>query len=144
MDVNSTRTPKATRPQTILQTLERTLGGDLHLLRHLPKDTVVGVGPSDALEDHVASKIEFGTTQDGGNRVTVYAYMSTSSRQRNLPEVHLRGRQPGGAWKPFRIEELISQGEIHVAFERVKHITTAAMKALLQVDTIQAEINSCD
>jgi hypothetical protein len=122
------------RPQTMLGTLKHALGDDVYLLDHLPADQVGLVGPDDAKEGHVPYKIELGTTPEADDeQVTVFAYMSTAIRQKELPDIHFRGRTAHGLSKKYRLETVLSEGRLNEAFKQVKDLPAAAILVLLHV-----------
>jgi hypothetical protein len=116
----------------ILDTLKITLGDDL--LRHLPMDTFNTVSRNDSLEGYVPLKIEFGSMQyTRVSHVKVYAYMSTSSRQKDLPEIHFYSRSSGRSLKRYQQQQVSIEGTLHVAFNQAKDLSASAITVLLQV-----------
>jgi hypothetical protein len=122
------------RPQTMLDTLKGALGDDVYLLDYLPADQVGMVAPGDTKEGHVPYKVELGMTPEADHeQVTVFAYMSTVVRQKDLPDVHFQGRTAQGLTKKYRLETVLSEGRVNEAFRRVKDLPAAAVLVLLQV-----------
>jgi hypothetical protein len=132
MDSGAPSTSKTKRVQNLLQTLKELLGDDAHILGYLPKHVVVA--PEDGGDGYVPYRIHFGTTREAQSVQTeVYVYMLKSSHLKELPDIRLRGRHPLGTVRQYRLETVLSEGQVHGTFVTVKDLTASAIKSLLQV-----------
>jgi hypothetical protein len=122
------------RPQTMLSTLKSALGSDVYLFDYLPTNQVDMIVYGNAKEDHVPYKVELGITPETDDeQVTVFAYVSTFVRQKELPDIHFFGHTAQGLSKKYRLEAILSEGRVNVAFKQVKDLPASAVVVLLQI-----------
>jgi hypothetical protein len=133
MDKDSALVTKFPRPHIMIDTLRNTLGNDMYLLEYLPIEKVDMLAHGEAKDGYIPYKIEFGTTSEPHNvHVKVYAYMLTSARQKDLPEIRFYGRAPHGSLVQYRLEAVLSEGQLHEVFKPVRSLSASAVVVLLQ------------
>jgi hypothetical protein len=126
------------RPRTILDTLKNILDEPDDLSKFLPSNVVQQVDQKDTIAGHIPHRIRFGVINNArGTPIDVYAYMSTSHRQKNLPEIHFYGHQSHGSMKRYPQEDIIMEGELDVEFQPAKNIGSPAFLVLLQVTSLR-------
>jgi hypothetical protein len=134
MNKDSALATRYPRPYIMLDTLKHALGADMYLLKYLPVEMVDMIAHGEAKEGHIPYKIEFGMTFELQDvLIKVYAYMSTTARKKDLPEIRFYGRTFHGSLVQYRLETVLSEGKLHEVFEPVKNLTVSAILVLLQV-----------
>ncbi|KAF1915650.1 hypothetical protein BDU57DRAFT_577441 [Ampelomyces quisqualis] len=133
MDSTAPLISQSTSPMTILEMLKKILDEDEPLSENLPDNLVHEIDVKDTPAQHGSQRIRFGRIEkSSGANTEIYAYMSTSSRQRDIPEIHFYSRQPYGSLKRCRLEDVIMKGELDDELLALKGASSPAILVLLQ------------
>lgn len=133
---NAPSTLPLVRPMTILDTLKTILDEPDDLSQYLPIKVVQQMDLQVIPAGHMPHRIKFGVTNKArGASIEVYAYISVSQRQRDVPEIHFFGRQPHGSLKSYHQEDVTMEGELDAELQPAKDSSSPTLHVLLQVNS---------